>query len=122
MAKGEWVFLRNWLRNGTAAYNQEVRDYFRDVPNTESSGRSPRAAALRACLIDSDDSGIVALLNLVSLSIRICLSSGKKVWNLSGRCGRQSMGVWGKRGIIEGLISPIRVVLAVLLALALFPR
>ena len=61
MAKGEWVFLRNWLRNGTAAYNQEVRDYFRDVPSTASSGSSPRAAALRACLIDSDDSGIVAM-------------------------------------------------------------
>ena len=61
MAKGEWVFLRNWLRSGTAAYNQEVRDYFRDVPSTQSSGSSPRAAALRACLIDSDDSGIVAM-------------------------------------------------------------
>ena len=61
MAKGEWTFLKNWLRQGTYSYNQEVREHFRDVQSTANSATSPRAAALRACLIDGDDSSIIAL-------------------------------------------------------------
>ena len=61
MGKAEWSFLKSWLTKGTYSYNQQVRDHFRDVDSTAHSATHPRAAALRACLIDADDSGLIAL-------------------------------------------------------------
>ncbi len=77
MGKAEWKFLKSWLRQGTAAYNQEVRDYFRDVPNTNDSSTSPRAAALRACLIDADDSSIVAMHKRMNFYFQVIQSHKK---------------------------------------------
>jgi len=58
---GEWEFVQDWLRQGTASYNRKVNDYFKDITDLSASSTSPRAGAKRACLIADNDSAVVAL-------------------------------------------------------------
>lgn len=54
----DWAFQRSFLRR---TYNEEVKEYFRDVPEgDETNNTTSRTAARNACLIGTNDSRIEA--------------------------------------------------------------
>lgn len=60
MSSNDWEFIQSWLmRNGN--YNTKVKNFFRDVDDSQDSLTSGRAANREACLIKDNDSALIAL-------------------------------------------------------------